>query len=159
MQQQLIEIAIAAAGSIRSDWSAGGQSEHSALAPKDAGIVRTACVVGESHSKDAIHPALQNRGEGEPPQRKLEEHEISPCELVDFSLKLWFKGSLLGRMFLLSLIAEGGFVRARQKVVRPAGSKFMAYRSETCTAGPAPRSTLVDRSFMAPLKDFGSGCA
>ncbi len=50
------------------------------------GLVLAPRRVGEATAEHAIDPALEDRGHGEPPHRKLEQHEVGRLDLVLFGL-------------------------------------------------------------------------
>jgi hypothetical protein len=67
-------------------------------------VVEFAATIDTSHHEDAIGPAFQDGWQTEPPQGKLQDQEITPFELFDFSLDIGAKTVILGSVNFFKLL-------------------------------------------------------
>lgn len=114
-KQQIVDRTVDPARGIMFRPASGGDDQHGALARHrpltvavaPAAVAVFADTIGEPAGIDAIHPALEDRGHGEPPERELENYRVGPAQLV-----------LLG-FHVIRQAALGEFARGR-------GSHFQA---------------------------------
>lgn len=83
-----MQITVNAVGCVQGACGTCGEAEHCAFALEVSGIVLASGGIGETAAQDTINPALEHGWHGKPPHRKLENHQLGPCDLVLLGLNL-----------------------------------------------------------------------
>src|SRR5258707_15886230 len=100
-----MNITIRAALFIIRSRAASGKRKECTLSLEHAVPIKSSITVCTPHGERPISPALQNRREPEPPERKLPNHQIAPLESLQFRFAIRRKSVNLGcvRFFNLQL--------------------------------------------------------
>jgi len=105
-EQDLVDRPVEAVLRIDRRAAADSESAHGALAGENAAVVPLAAAIdaaaGDEH---AVNPALENRRQPEPPERKLEDQGVAPEKLVHLRLDVGGKSIVNGGIRLFSLLA------------------------------------------------------
>lgn len=86
--ENVVQITVNAVGCVQGACGTCGEAEHCAFALEVSGIVLAPGGIGETAAQDTINPALEHGWHGKPPHRKLENHQLGPCDLVLLGLNL-----------------------------------------------------------------------
>jgi uncharacterized membrane protein HdeD (DUF308 family) len=96
--------------------SAGRHREERPLAAEGAALVPLAAAVHAAHREDLVDPALQDRGQPEPPERELEDERVAALGLLDLAAQVGREAVVRAGVRLLDLLLEVRRVLHRPEV-------------------------------------------
>src|SRR5882724_9114601 len=104
-EQDRVDRTVQSARGIDRRRAANGERAHRPLAGEDAAVVPLAAAVdAAARGEHAIDPALEDRGQPEPPERKLQDQRVAPEQLVHLRLEVRREAVVGGGMGLFGLL-------------------------------------------------------
>lgn len=86
--KNVVNVAINAVGRVQGARGTRGQAQHGVFALEVPGFVFASGGVGETSAQHAFDPSLEHGGHGEPPHRKLEDHQVCTFDFDLFKLDI-----------------------------------------------------------------------